>query len=156
MNAELLVVVGGSVFIFLLIVSRPVRYLTALAAVGAVMYFVATPPAWQQVQRLASTALNGRCAGGVADGLYGLSDLSDDEPGVENPAGVLPGDYDDVDEDATRQAQASTLKDDAAQDVKGALVSGGNPVSRLLRVAASAIEALSAPGSQEPADDGMD
>lgn len=156
MSTGLLIVGGGSVFIFLLIVSRFVRYLTALAAVGSVVYFVATPSAWQRVQRHASTAVNERLAGGVADGMFGRSDLSDDEPGAENPAGILPGGYDDVDGGAARQATASTLNSDAAQEITNALSSGGNPVSRLLRIAAAAIDGLSGMGSEESTEDDVD
>ena len=53
MNSALLIVGGGSLFIFLLVVSKLVRYLTALAAVGVVLWRRAETWFWAAVALIA-------------------------------------------------------------------------------------------------------
>ncbi len=115
-------------------VSKLIRYMLLIGVAGTGCYVGAVPSTRQEVEkRVADYVRQLQGLDRVSESIYGED--TDDEDDELNPAGIIPGDYDDVDELAIDDIKSAIWQSDAAEEVVSILGEADrHPARRLLDV----------------------
>jgi hypothetical protein len=148
------VVGGGIILLGLAAASHLLKYALLIGVAGLTTYFGVVPSARQQVEeRVKEYVHQLQGLDRVSESIYGED--SDDEDDDLDPAGIIPGDYDDVDEVAMDEVQSAIWQSDAAEEIVSILGEADrHPARRLLDVVRVLLRDVAADASQAVDEDG--
>jgi len=128
-------------------VSKLIRYALLAGVAGLGCYVGAVPSARHEVEkRVLGYVHQLQGLDRVSESIYGAD--TDDEDDDLDPAGIIPGDYDDVDEPAMEDIQGAVRQSEAAEEVVSILGEADrHPARRLLDVVRVLLSDVSASAS---------